>query len=135
MPLLTSHTDQTLAEYMRSVLQGTATTLGWTAVPHAGYTAAIHETLRAYGLAAVVDALDVRRLEALARREVWRAAMAEMVNRMNVADDGQSASLAQLFDHARAMFIQANADVAELPELTGGSPRRSSTAHVAEVFF
>lgn len=120
---ITAHTDDTLKSYMLATLQGTASTLGWSSTSASGYTQALYDTQRAYP-----DATDMQRLEALARREIWRQAMAEAVRLMDLSEGEQRASLSQQFTHIKAIFDQAKADVDNLPvsSVVGGSTRQSS---------
>src|SRR5215210_6188783 len=101
MPLATSYTEDGLKTFMAAQLLSTADVLDWESTAHAAYDAALTRTLRAYGAIADVDeATDMPRLEALARREIWRAVADVTVGAVDFTSGEEGVKRAQLHDHA-----------------------------------
>jgi hypothetical protein len=109
MPLPTSYSESTLAEYMRTgVLRSTGLVLGLVA---ADYQEAVNEVAAALGTT-IEAAPDVSRMRILARREAWRLAMQQSGGDYAYSEDGISNNRQQIFDHAKEMFSQAERDLA-----------------------
>jgi hypothetical protein len=94
------------------MLGNVATVLGWDeASGH--YDEPIAEAVAAYGADAIGDISgrdNLRKLRALARREVWRAVMQAAAAHYDFTTDGQSFKRSQLYTQAEKAFQQAEAD-------------------------
>lgn len=99
------YTEATLATFMHSTVGRMATVLGW-ANP-ASYAEPINETLLAYGAADVADASDIRKLRAIARREVWRAAVEGLASAYDLTADSSSFKRSQMLTQARTALQMA----------------------------
>jgi len=104
----TSYTEQTLADFMLTCLQDVATQLGWTAL--ADVQEAINETLLAYGVTTIAGATDIRKLRALARREVWHQVASATAGDYDFTADGATYNRSQVHAQALQEFQAASAD-------------------------
>lgn len=103
MAVPTAYTEDGLKTYMHAMLGAVATALSWD--PVAGdYDEAVIETLLAYGVAGIASATDMTKLRALARREVWRAVMAETAMDYDFAADGGRYDRSQMHEQAMGMW-------------------------------
>lgn len=107
----TSYTETSLKQFMGRALGAVADVLGWT-IHEGDYDEAVNETLLAYGVADIASATDIRKLRTLARREVWRAAMAELSTDYDYSKQGDRSSRSQAFAQAQKMFAMAETDAA-----------------------
>lgn len=111
MPVVTSYTEQELADYMRDILGDVAVTLEWTDTDDLGnYKEAIQETLQAYGISTIDQAIDVRKLRTIARREVWRAVMMATASNYRFGSDREQYFRQQFHEQAKAQFAIASTD-------------------------
>jgi hypothetical protein len=139
MPLVTAHTEASLAQYMRKKLQTTADelstpTVAWTAPdPDAQpYDDPVQATLRAYGVTDIADATDVQRLELLAQREIWRSVMAATVAYADATSaNGEALKFAQIHAQAVRMFTLAKTEAAEYASPPSGVESVSTGGTVA----
>jgi hypothetical protein len=107
-----SYTETTLAEFMQSILQDVATTMGWTAAPD-DYQEAINETLLMMGvdsIAAVSGRENIKKLRVYARVEVWRQVMAATSGDYDFSADGGSYKRSQVHEQAKANYALALQD-------------------------
>lgn len=112
MALPASYTEAELAAYMHSVLGSVATALGWS-VAGESYVEPVNETLAAYGvddIAAISGRANIVKLRALARREVWRAVVAQSAAHYDVTADGASLTRSQIQAQAREQLRLAEID-------------------------
>lgn len=139
MPLVTSHTEQTLAQFMRDELSTTANELdtehaAWT-TPNEHqppYKPLIAATLRAYKVADIVQATEIDKLEALARREVWRGVMNATVAFADATSaQGEALKFAQIHAQAVKMYALAKTEAAEYATPPSVSPSGSAGGTVA----
>ena len=83
MALLAAHDETTLAAYMAGVIgPGMAAHLSWSVGESSGagdYQKPVDDVLRLYGVDAISEASDPRRLERLATVAVWQAVVDELV--------------------------------------------------------
>jgi hypothetical protein len=103
MAIPVSYTEATLQAYTHTLLGAVAATLGWT-VALGSYTEPCNEAIAAYGVDDVTTILgrdNVRKIRALARREVWRAVAAQTASHYDVSADGASRQRSQI--HAQAL--------------------------------
>lgn len=110
------YTEQSLAEYMHATLGAMAARLGWT-VDGDHYDEAVNEAVAAYGaddIASITGRENLRKLRALARREVWRAVVQSVAAYYEFSTDGQSFKPNQMSTQARAALAQAEADCVAL---------------------
>lgn len=112
MALPSTYTENTLKPYLHQVLGNVATVLGWDeASGH--YDEPITEAVAAYGADSISEITgrdNLRKLRALARREVWRAVMQAAAGHYDFTTDGQSFKRSQIYTHAEKAFQQAEAD-------------------------
>jgi hypothetical protein len=112
----TAYTEEELADFMRRQLRGIADELGWSVTETGGdYTDAIVATLDAYGVADLTLATDAIRLRALARREVWRAAVDGLADRIDQDLSGQNLKLSQMYKQAKERLVEAEIVVPVVP--------------------
>jgi hypothetical protein len=125
MAIPASYSEATLKAYMHAVLAAVATTLGWT-VDGGHYDEAANEAVAAYGVDDVADVSgrdNIRKLRALARREVWRAVMQATASHYDLNTDGASRDRSQIHAHAAAQYAMADAECEALgaDALTGAA--------------
>lgn len=112
MAIPASYTETTLADFMKDQLKTIATVLSWSTTPD-DYQEAVNEALLAYGettIANITGAANLRKLRALARAEVWKAAMAAVSGDFDFSADGGSYKRDQVFQHIKDMLSQAITD-------------------------
>lgn len=112
MSIPASYTESTLADYMKDQLKTIATILGWATTP-TDYQEAVNEALLAYGetnIANITGAANLRKLRALARVEVWKAALAAVTGDFDFSADGGSYKRDQVFQHIKDNLSQATID-------------------------
>lgn len=71
------------------------------------YVDVVDDTLIAYGVSDISEATDIAKLRALARVEVWQAAVAALVPDVDYTDPDGSNSMAQLQNNALVALKQA----------------------------
>ncbi len=111
-----AYTEQSLAEYMHATLGAMATRLSWT-VDDGHYDEAVNEAIAAYGtddVEGITERDNLRKLRALARREVWRLVVQSLAAYYEFSTDGQSFKPNQMSTQAQAALAQAEADCAAL---------------------
>jgi len=111
VPLATSYNEAQLATYMLDELGPMAAELNWTGAEHV--QAAVNAAIREMGVAAigeVAGVADCGKLEAFARRAVWRRAVAHLAVEHDFDSDGQSFKRSQLQKQARTSLTLAEAD-------------------------
>jgi hypothetical protein len=107
-----AYSEATLKGLMHAMLGAVADSLGWS-VAGGSYDEALNETLLAYGtddVATVVGRENLLELRALARREVWRAVMAETSGDYDFQDEAGRNNRSQVFAMASKNYAQAAAD-------------------------
>ncbi len=135
MPTPTSYDEQALADFMHDVLGAdeVARDLNWS-VPEGDYDEAVTETMLALGVESLGDVSgleNIRRLRAIARREVWRTVMQRTAHKTDTNTEGGNEAHSQLHTHARRMFEMAAVLVGDaytdavrpLPPPAGGALR------------
>ena len=125
--LPTSHTNGSLAEWMRDELLDTATTLGLGDITHRAYSTAIRRTLRAYGASDLSQATDMVRLEAIGLIELWRSVVNHTATAINFEADGGRYDRKDIHKHAQTMLAQAQAEYAVLYPGTADEAMLSGT--------
>lgn len=115
MPLPAAYTEETLAQFMHTVLGPVASTMDYvTPEGDAGdYAEAVNETLLAYDISDIADATDIKKVRVLARREAWRKVMDETAGHYDVSADDASYKRSQLHEQAKANFEQAATEAAQ----------------------
>lgn len=113
MPVPTSYSEYSLAEYMYALLGDTAQVIGWnwpdSHVPPMLENAVI-ETLIAYGVGTIEEASDIVKLRTLAQVEAWRAAAAQVAGDYKFSDiDGRTHERQQVYDHCIKQMQAADA--------------------------
>lgn len=111
MALPTAYSDATLAQFMVDQLGEVAGVLGWTW--DTDVHEAINETLLAYGVATVEEAVDLRKLRALARWQAWRAAVDSLVARYQFSNPEGSYHREQMLEGARLALADAEVEASE----------------------
>jgi hypothetical protein len=103
-----------LLTYMQSYLGNLESLLGWTST---SYDFPIAETLEKYGVALEADATDLKKLHAIGKVELWRAALRSVSFNYNFSADGASFSRSQIFDMVQKNYLDALTDaMVYLPE-------------------
>jgi len=111
MAIPASYTETTIKYYLHDMLGAVATMLGWSP-DGADYDEAVDEAIASYGvddISAITGRDNVRKLRALARREVWRAVMQATTGHYDVTTDGASRNRSQMHVQAREQFDLADA--------------------------
>jgi hypothetical protein len=132
MAIPTSYTEATLKAFMHAELREVATALGWTVVA-GSYDEPLIETLLAYGVSDIVAATDIRKLRALARREVWRAVASATAGDHDFSAEGASYSRSQIHAQALAMLTRAESDAGRY-DAGGGYAVTISKTHYADPY-
>jgi hypothetical protein len=112
MSIPASYTETTLADFMKDQLKGIATMLGWTTTPD-DYQEAVNEALLAYGvsdIATISGLANIKKLRALARVQVWKAALAAVAGDFSFSADGGSYQRDQVFQHIKDALQQATTE-------------------------
>lgn len=115
MALSTYASDLELASYMHRVLGNTATVLDLSPA-NGDYDEAVSDAVAAYGaddVSSISGRDNLRKLRALARREVWRAVRDSTAAHYRFAADNQTFDRQQIHEHAADMFRQAEIDCYE----------------------
>ena len=105
----TTYTEGQLMLYMVAVLGETADVLGWRRAD-GDYVETVNDVIIDYGVDAIADATDIAKLRALARRAIWKAAVAGLTPRYDFSTDGQSFQRSQMLTHAKEALARAEAD-------------------------
>lgn len=103
----TSYTEASLAAWMKAEIRDVATLLNWTSTTPGDYAQAVNRTLRAYGVSDIASATDMEKLEALALREVWKAAVSALTAAHDYEADGGDYKLNQALQAAERMLARA----------------------------
>lgn len=106
----TAYTEDELAAYQHAILGEVATALGW-AVEDGSYSEAVTGALVAYGVSDIVDATDIAKLRACAKREAWALACGSLASRYDFATDQQSFNRSNLHKQALAQLSLAESDL------------------------
>jgi hypothetical protein len=127
MALPTAYTEQTIKEYMQTILGKTGVKLGLS-VEGDNFDEAAHEVLfflgeSSYSFATSQD--QIKKVRAVARQEAWRSAMNETVHEashsVGAPGTGQT-TRADIHRHSKEMFEAAVSEVAQAyPELVSES--------------
>ena len=116
MPAPHTYTEHTLARYMHSLLGEAAQILGWSVGEDSeaagDYAEAVNETLLSLEVAEIseVPGGDVKKLRALARREVWRSVVGATASYYDTTTDDMSNKRSQVNVQARAAYTEAAAE-------------------------
>lgn len=115
MPVPTQYSEATFTEYQVSVLGSLASQLGWdNGSPQV--QEAMADALLEFGqtsIAAITEPVDMRRLRALGRRAIWRAAVQATAGKYDFRDSDASFNRSQINAQAREMLKLAEADALE----------------------
>jgi len=118
---------------MHRQLHGIANELGWhNTTPEGDYYDPLNATLRVYGVSTIAAATDVAKLEALAVREVWRAAVSALTDRIDTTLSGQNLREQQMLANAERQLLRAEAAVAIIPGITDSG---AGTVGVGKIVF
>lgn len=109
MPIPNPHTEAELAEYLHRALRNMATLLGWS-VAGGDYTDIVEDTLLAYGVPDIDQALDPRKLRALGKIHVWKAVVATLAASHTVSMPGTALQLGDLQRQASVALEEARND-------------------------
>lgn len=112
MPPVTSWaTEDELATWLLGPLGlgQVASVLGWT---EDNLADVIARALRLYGVTDVADATDIGRLEAIATREAWRAAIRALVVATDITIDGETVKRSDMIRAAQMALELADAEAA-----------------------
>lgn len=117
MTVPASYTEQELKEYMAATLgEKAAKLLDWT-VAEGHYDEAATETAFAYGVDDVAEVSgreNIRRLRAIARRELWRSVMQRTMHLRDSNTETGNDAHSQIYRHATEQFELASAIVVEM---------------------
>lgn len=116
MPIPTEYTEETLAGYMLTALSQVAGVLGWDDETDEVGEAIIGALLAYFGTAGansiIANATDITKLRVLARREIWRAAVAALTTKYTFSTDGQKFDRSDMMKLASAQLERAETDAA-----------------------
>ena len=104
MPIPTSYTEQTLADFMQAELGAVATVLEYT---NQSYAEKINDTLLTYGasdISEISGAANIMKLRTIARMFAWKKAVGDMSTRYGFSADGGSYQRQQMFEQAKQML-------------------------------
>lgn len=110
MSVPASYDANTLAEYMESVLNRTASIIGWTAPDD--YAEAVNDAALLCGVDDVAGESNVGKLRAAARVALWEAVAAHTAGYHDFSEDAQSFRMHQVHQQAVAQAKQARKDAA-----------------------
>lgn len=120
MPLATSYSEATLADFMVAELGATGVALGLTDAS-AGITNAVLATARLLG-DDIADLSNMALLEAAARMEAWKAAEAAALAEPNkLKSEGDELDFSQRLEGLRTRMARAEGDYASALAAAGGS--------------
>lgn len=112
MPVPTIYTEKSLADFMHDQLGEVAELVNGglvVGVSDAGsYKEAVNETLIVYGVSDIIYANDIKKLRALARREVWRKVMEATAGNYRFGSDREQYYRNEIYDHAEKQFARAS---------------------------
>lgn len=105
MALLSAMAEADLALFCQGQLHRLSKIIEWDSM--VDYVDVVDDTLIAYGVSDISEATDIAKLRALARVEVWQAAVAALVPDVDYTDPDGSNSMAQLQNNALVALKQA----------------------------
>lgn len=112
MAIPNTYTEDELAVFMDSILAGVADVLEWS--PAGGdYAESVNEALLAYGtddISTITGLDNIKKLRALARREVWRSVMSATAADYDFSADGGRYSRSMIHKMATDNFLKAEAE-------------------------
>lgn len=116
MPIPTSYSEKTLAEYMHAMLGKTARALDLHFDPNGpgDYTEAVNDTLLAYGtddITTISGTSAIVKLRALAKAFAWQYAVNNFAALYDFSADGGNYRRNQMFEAAKKMYESASAEV------------------------
>jgi hypothetical protein len=113
MPIPTVLTEDALAAFQVTTLSSVAGVLGWTVTTDEVAEAVIGTLVAYYGSSGVdntiANATDIAKLRALARREIWRAAVPALITYYTFATDGQTFNRSDMVKFAESQLAKAEA--------------------------
>lgn len=115
MPAPTTHTEDTLKQFIVDELGAVATALSLTTAS-AQVVNAVYAVQRLLSLDDVADATDMTKVETLARWRAWMVAKAAGVPQYDIASQGDSLDRSQFYDHIAAMLSDAEAAASQYEE-------------------
>jgi len=129
MPAPIAYTEDTLKQFMLDITTKAAINMGWDdPTLNADFNEAVSEVEIQVGVSDIANySGDIELVRLHGRIEVWRAVMAGNVPAYDVGGTLEVLRRSQMYDHARLMFLDAEADLDRylnqgLQETTG-SPR------------
>jgi hypothetical protein len=116
MPLNETHTYETFVAFMKDTVdEQTATDLGWTDATEGDgdYETQVNNCLRQMAVSTVEDvpAARVHELELRGAVQIWKKAVTEYVRAYDAGGAARVLSRDQLFQHARIMLTNAEAEL------------------------
>lgn len=114
MPAPTTYDETTLTQYMLDITTKAAINMGWSdPTLNADFTEAVNEVAIQVGVADIADFVgNIELIRLHGRVEIWRAVMAGNVPAYDIGGTLEVLRRSQMFDHARLMFLDAEADLA-----------------------
>ena len=112
MPIPTSYTEKTLAEYMHTMLGKTAQALSLQLSPDGAgdYAEAVNDALLLYGaedISTITGVAAIQKVRALARVAAWRHVVNNFAALYDFSADGGNYRRGQLFENAQASLKAA----------------------------
>ena len=107
MPIPTAYTEESLGEYMLSVLGLVGSVLGYTS---ASFAEEVIDAVLAYGVSDIAQATDIKKLRGLAKIAAWQKASAGLIAFYDYSADGGSFDRSQMQAMAEKALAQAHAD-------------------------
>lgn len=125
MPMPTSFTEQSLAEYMQVQLRALGEVAGWSAASMS-YTWPVNHTLLEYGVQDIAEATNIKNLLMLAEVMALRAATTELSVVYDSSDESSNEKRSQMFVQASKLLDRAEARAKDagllVVEATGRRP-------------
>lgn len=115
MPVVTVHTEQSLADYMKSTLKEVATDLGWldTTPVTGNYVRPVNVVEQQLRVADIVDSTaPTRHIELVSDVAIWTEALGAYVRAYAAGGIQRNLQRQQLFDHCRVMLLEAQTALA-----------------------
>jgi hypothetical protein len=139
MPVPSSYTEKTLAEFMHVKLGNVAKALDLHFVPDGpgDYAEAVNDALLLYGaedISTISDTAGIRKIRALAMVAAWRHVVTNFAALFDFSADGASYNRSQLFDQASKALQLAEDAASEYSTSGAYTARLISVDHIHDPY-
>lgn len=131
MAIPISYTELSFAQFMKDVLDATASAIDWLTVP-GKYQEAVNESILAYGVDDISQCTDIQKLRAIGRREVWRAVADATAGNYRFGSDREIYFRNQIHEHAVSQYARYSQEAAKY--VTDDDSVRASNMIVIDEF-